>query len=515
MSIDKIYVYHKEKFNEFYKSFSEEYNIISISSLLNISSQFEESYFSYEKTLVDITSMIKLVDVREDVIIFYEVLINHLYQEGNVKLIVENNYVNKVFEIFPEYFSEKEYLTDIIDYQNEEILNDDNLSESHNITVYSKDNFDKFLEDRENEGIEVISITKIMKSISGVGYSFKLDELAGSKKYIFDITSMVSMANLRSDLIMQFEITLNELSRFKNVEFAIEKNNKGICQKLFKYNFKEYIELDKITTNNTKRDSKKIVDMTNEEIDTFLKRFDVELIGHIEFKEDLKKQIKKYIILNKMKEKPIFSILLCGKSGIGKTEVARIFHRILYNKSKEIKINFGNYSERGSLWSLIGSPKGFHGSERGGELTNKIINSDSKVILIDEFEKADSSIYSFFYELLEDGKFTDLDENEIDLNGYIIIFTSNLDENNYKNTIPDPLFSRFSMRYLFVSLSSKDKQDFLKLRTNQLISKYNEVFDTKLEMTKRDFLLNIDVADLDNLRDIDIRLTDKFIELIE
>ena len=104
-----------------------------------------------------------------------------------------------------------------------------------------------------------------------------------------------------------------------------------------------------------------------------------------------------------------------------------------------IKINLGNYKTQGALNSLIGSPIGFIGSERGGELSNKIRNSDSKVILIDEFKKADTDIFNFFYELLEDGKFTDLTGNEYDLNGYIIIFTTNLSKDNYKEILPPPL----------------------------------------------------------------------------
>jgi len=68
----------------------------------------------------------------------------------------------------------------------------------------------------------------------------------------------------------------------------------------------------------------------------------------------------------------------------------------MYPEEPPIKINFGNYSGKGSLWSLIGSPKGYMGSETGGELTNKITNSKSKIIIIDELDKADATIFNFF-----------------------------------------------------------------------------------------------------------------------
>lgn len=188
---------------------------------------------------------------------------------------------------------------------------------------------------------------------------------------------------------------------------------------------------------------------SKEKFDDILKQLNSQLYGHQKFKKDFKDQLEDFILLHRMKIKKVFSLLICGKSGIGKTEVARILQKEMYPTESSIKINFGNYSGKGSLWSLIGSPKGYVGSEQGGELTNKIINSKSKVIVIDELDKADEAIFTFFYEMLEDGQYTDLDGKVIDLDGYIIIFTANLNNSNFKNIIPEPLFSRFDMTYEF------------------------------------------------------------------
>ena len=175
--------------------------------------------------------------------------------------------------------------------------------------------------------------------------------------------------------------------------------------------------------------------MSNENLKELGKSLQKDLIGHDRFKEDFLEKIKNFPILYKLDEMKIFSLLINGNPGVGKTEVARILHKSLYPDSKMIKINLGNYKTLGALNSLIGSPIGFIGSERGGELSNKIRNSDSKIILIDELEKADTDIFNFFYELLEDGKFTDLVGNEYNLNGYLIIFTTNLSKDNYKNVL--------------------------------------------------------------------------------
>jgi ATP-dependent Clp protease ATP-binding subunit ClpA len=210
----------------------------------------------------------------------------------------------------------------------------------------------------------------------------------------------------------------------------------------------------------------------------------------------------------------IFSIFICGDSGIGKTEIARIIHNSLYKHSVPIKINLGNYKTQGALNSLIGSPKGYYGSERGGELSNKIRKSDTKVILIDEFEKADTDIFNFFYELLEDGKFTDLDENEYDLNGYLIIFTTNLKKNDYMKTIPAHLASRFTMIYEFDKLSATDKYSYIKYRVNVITEKYNKEF--RADLKSQDLLkavLSYNISSINNLRELNRYIHRALIEL--
>lgn len=221
------------------------------------------------------------------------------------------------------------------------------------------------------------------------------------------------------------------------------------------------------------------------------------LYGHDEFKKEFVRQIKNYSILYNLEEIKIMSLLICGNSGTGKTELAKIVHDTFFPDSNLIKINLGNYKTQGALNSLIGSPKGYYGSGRGGELSNKIKNSNSKVILIDEFEKANSDIFNFFYELLEDGKFTDLSENEYNVNGYLIIFTTNLQEKNYKEVIPAPLLSRFTMKALFEPVSNETKIRYINEKTKSLVDKYNNKYSEKIKI--HDVLKNIDMAAVENI----------------
>lgn len=207
-------------------------------------------------------------------------------------------------------------------------------------------------------------------------------------------------------------------------------------------------------------------------------------------------------------------MLLCGKSGVGKTEVGRILQRVLYPDAPSIKINFGNYSGKGSLWSLIGSPKGYVGSEQGGELTNKIIHSKSKIIIIDELDKADESIFTFFYEMLEDGQYTDLDGNVVDLDGYIVVFTANLHSNNFKEMIPEPLFSRFDMTFEFEPLSYSDKLMFVSEYADKLLEDYTEFIGILDSTNIKKKIIEADYQNSDNLRSIKRKIMNCFVELV-
>ena len=216
-----------------------------------------------------------------------------------------------------------------------------------------------------------------------------------------------------------------------------------------------------------------------------------------------------------MKRKKIFSILLCGKSGIGKTEVGRILQKAMYPEEPPIKINFGNYSGKGSLWSLIGSPKGYMGSETGGELTNKIINSKSKIIIIDELDKADATIFNFFYEMLEDGQYTDLVGKVVDLDGYIVIFTANLDSSNFQEMIPEPLFSRFDMTYEFQQLTTEDKKRFVLEFIDVLIAEYEENIGQLNSKNIKDELMKNSYYTYTNVRLIKRDVMNAFVELVD
>lgn len=292
-----------------------------------------------------------------------------------------------------------------------------------------------------------------------------------SKNYYVDISNLYKSNTETNNMLI--ESILHQIYLTENVYVILNENSKNRFSQDFATSFDQFKPIQTIYE---KQDSVNydFININDEGIKKIEESLTNNLIGHNLFKKDFLNKLKDFPILFKLGEMKIISLLICGNPGVGKTELARILHETLYKESKMIKINLGNYKTQGALNSLIGSPIGFIGSERGGELSNKIRNSDSKVILIDEFEKADTDIFNFFYELLEDGKFTDLTGNEYNLNGYIIIFTTNLSKDNYKDILPPPLVSRFTLKSFFENPNNMEKQAYIEKKINKLLEVYKE-----------------------------------------
>ena len=258
------------------------------------------------------------------------------------------------------------------------------------LLYYEKGSFDEFVKKFSKGEDNVYSISYLTDKNIALRYT----AINGVEHFIIDITVMVMSALARNDLRIIYEswISLLNEENESNIDYCVEKSFLSEACDIFSYYFERNEECDKVMSqieeikedNNEESKIFSIVNCDKNEFNSVVEQFEKQLYGHENFKENFKKQLEAFILLNKMKRRKVFSLLICGKSGVGKTEVGRILQRQMYPDDLPIKINFGNYSGKGSLWSLIGSPKGYVGSEQGGELTNKILHSKSKIIVIDE-----------------------------------------------------------------------------------------------------------------------------------
>lgn len=121
--------------------------------------------------------------------------------------------------------------------------------------------------------------------------------------------------------------------------------------------------------------------------------------------------------------KPLASFLMIGTTGVGKTEVVNEVSKQM--NMQLLRLDMSEYAERGSSSKLIGTSAGYVGYEDGGKLTDYVSNNPHCVILFDEIEKADKSIYNLFLQILDYGKITDGSGREVDFRNTLIFMTSN------------------------------------------------------------------------------------------
>lgn len=329
---------------------------------------------------------------------------------------------------------------------------------------------------------------------------------------IFDITPYFRDDEKAQSFSLIIESIVNKFQEDWPVYFVIDKRYTYIIKDTMFYLVKGVkpfetelsIEIEK---------SQSLIDLSEEEFEKLTTNIQENLIGNLKFKSRLQEELRKYRVFNKLGYQPIFSALLCGSSGIGKTEVARILHKTLSPGESFIKINFGNYSDQNALSSLIGSPRGYIGSSKG-ELSEKLNNSKSRVILIDEFEKCDKQVQNFFLQLLEDGIFTDSLGRDYDLDKYIIIFTANLPAEDVSKKLSRELISRFNLKYSLSKLTEEEKKLYVKKRATSIVEDVYTKFGLNIKTETETVIEQIDVANYDNMRDINNIIMNKISELL-
>jgi ATP-dependent Clp protease ATP-binding subunit ClpA len=124
---------------------------------------------------------------------------------------------------------------------------------------------------------------------------------------------------------------------------------------------------------------------------------------------------------------PIGSFFFLGPTGTGKTELAKTLAEFLFNdESALIRFDMSEFKEEHSAALLYGAPPGYVGYEEGGLLVNKIRQKPYAIVLFDEIEKAHSSVFDIFLQILDEGKLHDRLGKEGDFSNAVILFTSNI-----------------------------------------------------------------------------------------
>ena len=132
--------------------------------------------------------------------------------------------------------------------------------------------------------------------------------------------------------------------------------------------------------------------------------------------------------------KPIGSFIFLGQTGVGKTQLAKVLAKELFDSEEAlIRIDMSEYMEKFAISRLVGAPPGYVGYEEGGQLTEKVRRKPYCVVLLDEIEKAHPDVFNMMLQVLDDGFLTDSLGRKIDFKNTIIIMTSNVGARQLKD----------------------------------------------------------------------------------
>jgi len=219
-------------------------------------------------------------------------------------------------------------------------------------------------------------------------------------------------------------------------------------------------------------------------------------------------------------KKPIGSFIFLGQTGVGKTQLAKILAKELFDSEEAlIRVDMSEYMEKFAVSRLIGAPPGYVGYEDGGQLTEKIRRKPYAVVLLDEIEKAHPDIFNMLLQVLDDGFLTDSLGRKIDFTNCVIIMTSNIgvkkiqdfgsgvgfgttakksqEDSFSRKTIMNSLKKKFAPEFLnrideviiFNSLSKENIHQIIDIELSKLYLRIEELgYKIKLSKKAKDFL---------------------------
>ncbi len=245
-----------------------------------------------------------------------------------------------------------------------------------------------------------------------------------------------------------------------------------------------------------------------------------QIIGQDEAIVKLSKAIRRTRAGLKDPKRPIGSFIFLGPTGVGKTEMAKVLAKYLFDTEEAlIRIDMSEYMEKFSVSRLVGAPPGYVGYEEGGQLTEKVRRKPYSVVLLDEIEKAHPDVFNILLQVLDDGLLTDSLGRHVDFKNTIVIMTSNVGTRdikqggaigfgtqtqkdkytNMKQVVEDAIKRVFNPEFLnrvddiiiFQALDREHINQIIDIQMVELVKRM-ESLNIKLQLTKqaREFLID-------------------------
>lgn len=217
------------------------------------------------------------------------------------------------------------------------------------------------------------------------------------------------------------------------------------------------------------------------------------VIGQDEAITKLTKAIQRTRAGLKDPARPIGSFIFLGPTGVGKTEMAKVLAKYLFDKEEAlIRIDMSEYMEKFSVSRLVGAPPGYVGYEEGGILTEKVRRKPYSVVLLDEIEKAHPDVFNILLQVLDDGILTDSLGRKVDFRNTIIIMTSNIGARDIRNMGKGIGFSANEGDFDYAQMKSTIQDALKKVFNPEFLNRIDDVL-TFRPLEKADIFKIIDI----------------------
>ena len=336
-----------------------------------------------------------------------------------------------------------------------------------------------------------------------------------SEKYIFDrnrpdkeidildeVCARASIKELGSDRLSNIKKEINRLCKEKNSfiidnnvdkAFDIRKKEVKLMSELNELelscsNRKNEVLIEDIASVVSNRAKVPISDILSSNIDNI---YDIEkklksiIIGHDKVIDSLINITKRI----KYGDNRCYSMMFVGPSGVGKTYLSKEYAKLLVGESNFIRLDMSEYGDSTAVNKILGSAPGYVGYDDNKNILEEIRNNPNSVILLDEIDKAHSSVINLFYQILEEGKIKNSKGITVRFNNAIIIMTSNAGfENNcigfnksednitsLKNRFSTSFINRIDGIMMFNRLNEDDIKKIINIKLDTINKKYSSI----------------------------------------
>ena len=385
-------------------------------------------------------------------------------------VIINESIIDKIIDLSERYVRDRNQPDKSIDIL-DEVCAKASLKESSELTLYNKLNKD---------------LQALIKSKNDAVSNSDFKKATSYKKSEFGLMDKINSLELSLCNKKKNEVSLDEIA-----EVISSKTKIPIYEIL--------------------NDNDKVITKMQEEIEN-------KIIGQeIAVKEII--NIAKKIKLG-FKDDKCYSILFAGPSGVGKTELAKVFGKTLAGKNV-IRLDMSEYSEAHSVSKIVGAPPGYVGYSDNKTVLEEIKNKPFSVLILDEIERANTNIINLLFQILDNGKIKDSKGVDVYFDNVVLIMTSNVgfDEINVgfnkninsatklKEYFSIPFLNRIDNIISFNNLKEEDIRKLAKNKIDKLILKYSKKIKVKID----DNILE-EIIRLSNYKEFGARKIDKIIK---